>query len=226
MRAEKWEKRSNELQERVNSMQTELNCVYSKLHEQKKKSMALKAKLADVERVHFVELATAQKGYERDRVDSSSQVSGDEPRRDNREGQLQQELETLAEVAKAKIAKLRQERNEAKAIIQNMSTVQQTALDKIAELEAALQNLQRDSKRPRSPRAKPRRSHEVRRRHSPREPGNHAVLAELRSLSKGVKALEKRNARLTSLVGNDHSLFQLSDLRLPSDPWLLQSDSS
>jgi uncharacterized small protein (DUF1192 family) len=119
-------------------------------------------------------------------VDSSSQASSDQF----------SDFETFMEAAKAKIAKLRHERNEARLLSDSQSAVHNAALTKVAELEAALNTLQH-----KIPRTKTRPArHEVHLTHSPRNDSKHVLLSELHSLSKGVKSLEKRNAQLTSLV--------------------------
>jgi hypothetical protein len=174
----------------------------------------LKAKLAEIEQLCV--RRKAMERYQTDRVDSSSQASID-----SSDDLSPNEFHSFVETATAKIARLRRERNEARAIIQDQSSIHADALVMIGDLEAALCSRQKTV----SPHSEP--IHHRWSARVPRKPSNHALLSELHSLSRGVKALEKRNEQLTSLVDSYHTppkTFVVSESDATSDPWG-QSDS-
>jgi hypothetical protein len=226
-RAEKAEKLYQELQDRLVLLQREIT--YSnpteRITQKKLKIKALKSQIAELEQLHSAELATVQmklrtseleidaldqrlRARQANRVNAASQSDADNVVR--REAQLQHEFEAFATAAKAKIAELRRKRNEAKAEIENQRTIQATTFNKVSELQTAVNALQKAVPTARARAARRQEPFKGRDRlmprRSPRRPGNHALLTELRSLSKGVKVLEQRNAQLASLVDNfNHS---------------------
>jgi hypothetical protein len=187
VRAENAENVSCELHNHLQALQREIASIRTIVHKKKAKIGALKAKIAELGVLHSAELAAAQMNVQAsERAGESLRQELDRKpasRADSSSQSSTTDFERFAQNAKTKIARLRRERQEAQTELSRQAKRQAATLAKVSKLEAALHRLQAVHPAP-----------------IPKSAGPPSLISELHSLSKGVSALEQRNADLTHLV--------------------------